>query len=215
MGYRNLVLTDGEIYHIYNRGVDHRNIVEDNHDANRFEQCLDVFNDTALTGSLYALTFAPNRLRGEKLVDIIAYCLNPNHFHFILKQKRKDGISKFMHRLAGGYSWYFNSKYKRSGSLWQGRFKAKHISENSYLLHVSAYVNLNNRVHQLSRRSAKLVRSSWEQYAGNISGICNKKIVLDQFKNSVEYVDFALDALVGMVEKRPEYRELKEILFEE
>ena len=211
MGYRNLVLTDGEIYHIYNSGVDHRNIVEDDHDANRFEQCLDVFNDTKLTESLYALTFEPNRLRGKKLVDIIAYCLNPNHFHLVLKQKRKNGISKFMHRLTGGYAWYFNSKYKRTGSLLQGRFKAKHISDNTYLLHASAYVNLNDKVHQLSGRAAKLVRNSWDEYTTNSAGICDKEMVLSQFENSSKYKIFALDNLPFMLSKREGYKELGEL----
>jgi putative transposase len=181
MGVRSLVFTEGEYYHVYNRGVDHREIVGDEYDSNRFVQCLDMFNDTELSGSIYALSFDPKRIRGKKLVDLIAYCLNPNHFHLVLQQRTKDGISKFMHRLSGGYAWYFNSKYKRTGSLWEGRFKAKHISENNYLLHVSAYVNLNNRVHQLSGRAAKFVRSSWTEYSEGVPGICEKDFLIEQF----------------------------------
>ena len=153
---RKVQFVAGEYYHIYNRGVDKRSIVCDHYDANRFVQCLDVFNDTELTGSLYELSFAVNKKKSKKkLVNIIAYCLNPNHFHLILEQVSPNGISKFMHRISGGYSWYFNNKYKRKGALFQGVFKAKHIADNDYLLHLSAYINLNGRVHKLGGPAAK------------------------------------------------------------
>ena len=215
MSSRNIIFTNGEYYHVYNRGVDHRSITEDIFDSNRFVQCLDVFNDTELTGSLYALSFDPARKRGKKLVDIVAYCLNPNHFHLILKQRTKDAISKFIHRLAGGYSYYYNNKYHRSGSLWQGKFKAKHIAENSYLLHSVTYVNLNDKVHQLRGKATKLVRNGLEQYISGKPGLCSTESILGQFKSSKEYLDYANDALVGMLEKRPVYAELKAILAEE
>ncbi len=214
MGYRNLVLSEGEYYHVYNRGVDHRNIVEDKFDSDRFVQCLNIFNDTKLTGSLYSLSFDPKRKRGKKLVDIVAYCLNPNHFHMVIRQNVKNGISKFMHRLCGGHSWHFNHKYKRTGSLWQGRFKAKHITSNDYLLHVSAYVNLNDKVHSLSGPSAKLVRSSWSEYSVNNPGICEKEILTEQFTKPHNYSKFALDNLPYMLSKRKDYKELKDLMLE-
>jgi len=77
------------------------------------------------------------------LVEIIVYCLNPNHYHIILRQVSEGGVSKFMLKLSSGYSSYFNKKNKRSGSLFQGRFKAVHIDSNEYLLYLSAYVNKN------------------------------------------------------------------------
>ncbi len=215
MSSRKIVFTEGEYYHVYNRGVDHRSVTDDPFDSNRFVQCLDVFNDTELTGSLYALSFDSERKRGKMLVDVVAYCLNPNHFHLVLKQKVKNGISRFMHRLSGGYSYHYNDKHHRSGSLWQGKFKAKHIKENSYLLHCVTYVNLNDKVHQLRGKATKLVRTSWDQYALGNPGLCSKQIILGQFKNPNEYVKFAENAFVGMLEKRPQYEELKEILTED
>src|SRR3989344_2123003 len=208
MGIRPVILAEGEFYHVYNRGVDHRPVVCDEYDADRFVNCLDTFNDTNLTGSIYALSFEEDRARGEQLVDIVAYCLNPNHFHLILKQKLPQGIQKFMHRLSGGYAWYFNSKYKRSGSLWQGRFNAKHIQDNQYLLHVSAYVNLNDKVHRLSGPAAKYVRSSWDEYKNNY-GFCQKTIILSQFPDKSGYIDFATTTLPAMLDKRKDYEELK------
>ena len=148
---------EGEYYHIYNRGVDKRNIFANQFDINRFLKSMEYFNSEDPIISLYSLSFEEqpkNRVR-EKLVDIIAYCLNPNHYHFLLRQKVRGGISEFMKRLNGGYTRYFNHRNKRTGALLQGRFKSKHIDNETYLLRVSAYVNLNDRVHQLSGSTTK------------------------------------------------------------
>lgn len=80
------------------------------------------------------------------MVKFIAYCINPNHYHFILQQVSEKGIEKFMQRLGMGYAKYFNNRRKRSGTLFQGKFKARHIDSNEYLLHVSSYVNLNYKL---------------------------------------------------------------------
>jgi len=213
-GVRREILSEDEYYHVYNRGVDHRSIIQDQKDAERFTTCLDAFNTIEPVGSLYALSFETPKPNRKKLVDIISYCVNPNHFHFVLFQRAEKGISKLIQRLTGGYSWYFNNKYKRTGALFEGRFKAKNISENNYLLHVSAYVNLNDRVHKLSVPSAKLVRSSWREYTENINGICNKKIILDQFESKKDYGEFALSNLPDMLTIRKDYAELKNRLLE-
>lgn len=204
---------NGAYYHICNRGVDGRNIVTSARDADRFVQCLDVFNDVELTGSLYLLSFKVDKpKRKKKLVDIIAYCINPNHFHLVVCQLVDNGISKFIKRLAGGYSWYFNKKHGRKGALFQGPFKAKLVDENNYLLHVTTYVNLNNKVHGLSDQVASFVRSSWPQYQGLATGFCNPKIILSQFGNHKEYVTYANETLPDMKAKRADYSELKDLL---
>ena len=149
----------GEHYHIFNRGVDKRIIFSDRYDIHRFFQSMIEFNTVDPIGSLYENSFlqlgGETPKFGEKLVNIIAYCLNPNHFHLILEQLKDGGISEFMKRLAGGYTGYFNQKNDRSGSLFQGVFKDVHIDSNEYLLHASAYVNLNDRVHQLGGETPK------------------------------------------------------------
>ena len=116
----------------------------------------------------------------------------------ILEQLVEGGISEFMKRLGGGYTGYFNQKHDRNGSLFQGVFKDVHIDSNEYLLHVSAYVNLNDRVHQLGGETPKLVKSlsSWEEFTDNkVKGVCEKDIILEQFKNIDKYKKFALSSL--------------------
>ncbi len=204
-----------EYYHIYNRGVDKRNIAGDHYDVNRFLKSMDLFNSVRPIQSLYALSFQKEQKRDvEKLIDVIAFCLNPNHYHIILQQKVEGGVAEFMKRLNGGYTWYFNNRIKRCGSLFQGRFKSKHIPDNQYLLRVSAYVNLNDKVHQLSGSTAKLSRSSWSEYTENIRGFCKTKIILDQFSKKETYKAFALEALPQMLQRKKNEKELTALFME-
>lgn len=205
---RKIPFVNNEYYHIFNRGADKRIVFCNRIDVERFLQSMQEFNSTKPIGSIYENSFVKTKYgqlggRTAKLVEIVAYCLNPNHFHLILKQKKDGGVSEFMKRLGGGYAWYFNNAHNRSGVLFQGRFKAVHISSNEQLLHLSAYVNLNDKVHQLGGPAAKLVRSSWEEYLGEGElQICNKEIILEQFKNFDEYKNFASDSLKTILESK-------------
>jgi REP element-mobilizing transposase RayT len=222
MSTRKTSFANGEFYHIYNRGVDKRIIFADTHDVHRFLKSMVEFNSTDPVGSLYENSFRQlggetAKLKAEEnLVNIVAYCLNPNHFHLILEQLTDGGISEFMKRI-GGYTWYFNNKYKRSGSLFQGVFKDVYIDSNEYLLHVSAYVNLNNRVHQLGGETAKLIESvsSWGEYVEEgIKGICDKGVILGQFENVYEYKKFALSSLESIIERKETLKDLDKFLLE-
>jgi len=215
---RKVPLANEEIYHVYNRGVDKRAIFMNRSDVERFLQSMLAFNSRQPIGSLRQLkenrgkNSGPTAVNNDPLVEIICYCLNPNHFHLILRQVADGGISEYMKRLSGGYTWYFNKKHKRSGSLFQGKFKSSFVGNNEYLLHVSVYVNLNFRVHRYSGRAAELVRSSWDEYMGNArEEFCQKEIILGQFRNVQEYEHFAEQSLKGMVERK----QLAKDLFEE
>src|SRR3989338_5747360 len=157
------------------------------------------FNSIDPIGSIYQNSFNKLQLRRptSKLVNIVCYCLNSNHYHMILEQRVNGGISEFMKRLSGCYTKHFNFKHKRSGVLFQGKFKANHIDSNEYLLHASAYVNLNGFAHQLKDNQ---FRSSWCEFI-NMSHkhTRDKNIILDQFKNRNEYKSFAKDTLKNIL----------------
>lgn len=85
----------------------------------------------------------------DKLVEIICYCLNQNHYHFLLQQKKEMGIEKFMHKLDLGYTKYFNAKYNRSGSLFQGTYKAIHVKNDDQIFQLSCYINGNLEIHRI------------------------------------------------------------------
>jgi putative transposase len=215
---REIPLETGGFYHIYNRGTDKRNIFVDQSDYRRFLNSVALFNSKEPIGSIYEYGFNlklgrfGRRTSKSKLVDIICYCLNPNHFHMLVEQKADSGISEFIKRLSGGYTKYFNHRHKRSGVLFQGKFKALCIDANEYLLHLSAYINLNNRVHRLN---GQIVRSSWEEYVNSDKqSLCVKDIVLKQFKNANEYKDFAELSLHNILDRKDNIRELHNLLLE-
>ena len=208
---RKVAFVENEFYHIYNRGVDKRSIFSDKYELQRFFQSMQAFNTLKPIGSIFEKSFNKNK-RGSPdspLVQFVAYCLNPNHFHFILTQLVERGIEKFMHRLGTGYTMYFNEKHKRSGALFQGRFKANHINSNEYLLHASAYVNLNNKVHKYGDRA--LTKSSWKEYIDTRSdfGFCNKDLTLGQFRNRKDYETFAMESLGNMLRRKEFLKELE------
>lgn len=218
MSTRKIPLEYNEFYHIYNRGVDKRRTFMNQKDLQRFFQSMDLFNTVEPIGSIYEKIFAQNKFgsstskkkKSEKLVAFVCYCLNPNHYHFILRQVADKGIEKFMHRLSTGYTKYFNQKHKRSGVLFQGRYKAVHIDSNEQLLHTSVYVNLNPRVHRFGSSTSKSL-SSWDEYIGKGKlNFCQKDDVLGQFKSKEEYKQFAERTLPGILERKEILKELEE-----
>lgn len=207
----------GEFYHIYNRGVDKRNIFIDVDDMQRFFQSMQEFNTLEPIGSIYEkLISKPRAIKNnsQKLINFICYCLNPNHFHFLVEQAADGGIKNFMHRFSTGYTKYFNERHKRSGSLFEGTYKAIHVSSNEYLLHLSSYVNLNNKVHQLGSLASK---TSWQEYVSikeSSESFCHKELILAQFTSSKDYEEFALEALSNILEKKKLSKEMEELLLE-
>lgn len=227
MADRKLVFTNGELYHVFNRGGIGRMIFEDVEDMSRFTRDILEFNAIDPIGSLHEKSFIPLGGPTAKLVTIINFCFNPNHFHLTLRQEADRGIEKLMQRM-GGYTGYLNNQHGYYGSVFQGKYKAKHIKTNDYLLHESAYVNLNDRVHSLGGPTAKLKSwTSWSEYVGGEPGpaqkmfgkICTPEIVLGQFAEygtgvQEEYRKFAEAELKISLEKKREKRELEAWLLE-
>ncbi len=166
-------LVTGEYYHIYNRGVDKRDIFETTEDLERFKESIKQFNQVNGIGSLekhYKSKRPSGRALGsppeksEPLVAISAFCINPNHFHFVLKQLVDGGIAKFMQKVLAGYTYYFNQKHQRSGALFQGTFKSKLIDNEEYLRKIVAYVNQNYLVHTIPPQKSRFVFASDREY---------------------------------------------------
>jgi len=138
-------LASNNIYHVYNRGVEKRIIFKDNQDYSRFIKGLIVFNDTKLIDDFkdrFKRIINKSHQRKE-IVDIIAFCLMPNHYHLLLRQRADNGITEFMRKLGGGYVNYFNLKHERVGTLFQGKFKSVLIDNDRQLLFIPHYIHLN------------------------------------------------------------------------
>ena len=145
---RNLIFVNGEYYHVYNRGIEKRDVFLDDRDYFRFlisireSNHLGVVDLSDIPDPVNQFREAEKR-KAKPLVDLVCYCLMPNHFHLILRQVENRGISKFMQKLCTAYTMYFNKKYKRTGVLFQGPYKAKRIDGDQYLLQLSRYIHLN------------------------------------------------------------------------
>lgn len=132
-----------EFWHLIGRGVEKRDVVMDDNDRVRFIHDLYVLNDTNSAPN-YILNERRNEHRKrERLVDIHAFCLMSNHYHFLVSEKAENGISLFMHKMNMGYTKYFNNRYERSGVLWQGKHRKVLIGRDAHFLYVPFYVHLN------------------------------------------------------------------------
>lgn len=139
--------SEGEFYHVYNRGTEKRTTFTTHRDYRRFVNAMAVLNDQEprdhLDRDIAKDSASESRSPQKPLVSIISYCLMPNHFHFLLRQEIEQGVTKFMQRLGTAYTMYFNAKYQRTGVLFQGVFKSIHVDHDAYLEHLSRYIHLN------------------------------------------------------------------------
>lgn len=214
---------NGEDYHIFNRGVDKREVFSDAKDYQRFLLSMELLNDKedGLMIEWRNFQYGKNKAslddflkrsfrKREPLVEIIAYCLNPNHYHFILKQVADKGIERFMHKLGTSHTKYYNKKQKRNGSLFQGVFKSVYIDSDEYLLYLSAYVNKNNFIHGY-RKNDSWPYSSLAAYLGKRRDrLVNTDVVLKQFTGKNQYKEFLKKNALVMREKK----ELRRYLLE-
>lgn len=172
-----------EYYHLYNRGVDKRIIFFDTHDYHRFMLLLYFCNSRESADLQKVFRECPAQTefsdifkfaKGKPLVAIGAWCLMPNHFHILIREVSEKGIIKFMQKLTTGYSMYFNKKYDRTGSLFQGKFKSENPNNDNYLKYLFSYIHLN---------PVKLIpgESKWKE-----NGLKNK-IKTQKFLDNYEY----------------------------
>ena len=150
---RNIRFVNEGIYHVYNRSVEKREIFVDDQDRFRFIHDLFEFNDEAPAVNFYykrpllqSYETKSHKIEQQKrklLVEILAFVVMPNHFHLLLRQIKENGISNFMHKLGTGYTMYFNQKYERAGSLFQGTYKAILVNQEAHFIHLPYYIHFN------------------------------------------------------------------------
>ncbi|OGE64776.1 hypothetical protein A3I48_00160 [Candidatus Daviesbacteria bacterium RIFCSPLOWO2_02_FULL_36_7] len=191
---RTTPLVIGEYYHIFNRGNEKRNIFTQPRDYKRFLKTFHYYQFTGPKPSFSRFaksdlnSFKPNQ--DKKLVEIICYCLMPNHFHFLVRQLKEKGISVFISQLCNSYTKYFNTKYTRVGALLQGAFKSVRVETDEQLVHLSRYIHLNPIVSGLTKNLNLYPWSSYHEYLTSNGIICSKNIVLDLFPSNKKYQEF-------------------------
>ena len=150
MALRKELFAVGEYYHLYSRGVDKRKIFLNAQDYRKFQFLMYVCNSEK---SIVLRDIGKNFDRGGTIVDVGAFCLMPNHFHILAREKIENGISLYMRKLLTGYSMYFNLKHTREGKLFDGAFKAINAGDDRYLKYLYSYIHLN---------PAKLIDKNWK-----------------------------------------------------
>ena len=206
---RNIHFAPGEFYHVYNRGVEKRDIFLDDSERWVFLQQLSEFNQLNHHSHLQLLkkTIVLQQF-SNPFVRVHGFCLMNNHFHLLLEEVAKKGISKYMQRVGLGYTKYFNNKHARVGRLFENPFKAKRVDSTEYLLHLSRYIHLNpldflrkdwrnvGITNQIKTRDY-LQRYSWSSY-GEYTGqstfpFVTTDLILKGFGNRTEYERFVIE----------------------
>ena len=199
MSARKSALVNGQFYHLYNRGSDKRDIFLQSRDYKRF---LQTFYYYQFLGPKPRFSkFAKSDIQlfkpdpNNRLVEIICFCLMPNHFHFLVKQLKDNGISIFISQLSNSYTKYFNTKYPRVGPLLQGAFKETLIESDEQLVHVSRYIHLNPIVSGLTKSLNNYQWSSYLEYINNLEKFCSHKEILNFFSSPQKYQEFVEDQI--------------------
>ena len=174
---RRLPFEIGNYYHIYNRGAN-KGAIFSNHGE-----------------YIYFLRKMKQYLTG---LEMVCYCLMPNHYHMVLRSISENAISRFILRLSTSYTQTMNLKYERSGVLFQGTFKAKCISSQEGMLHVCRYVHLNSCVASLVIHPDEWPYSNWHEFTGRRMGSLYSPSFLQMLHDlKINYRSFVLGQLAN------------------
>lgn len=163
---------DNTCYHVYNRGVEKRTIFLDEQDYKVFLSYLQFYlMPTSTLRGPSPKSYPSQQLSNHnQKISLIAYCLMPNHFHLLFKQTDKNSMTDFLRALLTRYSMYFNKRYSRVGSLFQGRYKAVLVDNEMQFLYLTKYIH-RNPLDLPSYSPASLLDypySSYRNFTGNI-----------------------------------------------
>ena len=190
-----LKLENNCFYHIYNIGIEERIIFEAKKDILRFQNAIEYYQNSS-NPFRFSFRNKKNNIENtsaKKLVEVLVFCVMPNHFHLILKQISDNGISLFMSKLTNSYVRYFNQKSKRLGPLFKSSFKFSKLENIDELIKVSRYIHLDPLKSNIVTNLDTFPFSSYSQYVNNSAGFCNTNIILNTYNNSQEYKNFIQD----------------------
>ncbi len=203
---RKEVFLPDEYYHIYNRGVDKRVVFLSDRDRFRFINALYVLNNFKEIPYRFDMqSLSPRELLipQKPFVRIVAGCLMPNHFHLLVTPLKERGVSGFFHKIGVSYAMYFNKRHERTGRLFEGTFKARHVDSHEYINYLTQYIHLNpfalfqtkSGIKEKSLEEVK--RYPWSSAADYIGKRSNLSLIIDKkFRdevlgvNEVEYEKF-------------------------
>jgi putative transposase len=204
---RTAPIVTNKIYHVFNRGIASQPTFLEKRNYDRaleslfyYQNCnLPIKYSKFLSLSVKERTKILEDLskKNDRMVEIISYCLMPNHFHLLLRQVKDNGISKVLGDFTNSYTRYINTKLERTGPIFSGKFKSVRIETEYQLIHVSRYIHLNPYTAYLVRDIEGLINypySSFPEFLGKTNfNHCSKDVILSEFKNVEHYKKFVTD----------------------
>ena len=192
MPYRGDIFTQGQYYHIYNRGAGKAKV---------------FFND----GNYQYLLRLVKEYYQKHGATIIAYCLMPNHYHFLLRQETDEPLSKFIGVLFNAYVQALNLQQGRTGTLFEGRFKQKWVDKWEYLIVLCRYIHLNPVRAKLVARPEDWSYSNYREWIESHDTLCvDKTFMQDHFSSAEEYVRFVND----VDDEKKSHEKIRKYLFD-
>ncbi|MBI4990703.1 transposase [Candidatus Gottesmanbacteria bacterium] len=224
MPYRRYPIVLGEIYHVFNRSIARQPIFLNQRDCQR---ALDVlyfysFEKPGLRFSHYnrlsqeeKSKFLDNlKITKNKQIQLLAFCLMPNHIHLLVKGLQQRGIAIFMANFQHSYAKYFNTKNKRTGSVFQSMFKAVRIETDEQLLHVVRYIHINPLTSYVVKDTSNLEDYLWSSYPDYVGrrqlNFVDPKLVLESFASTDSFKQFTLN----QVDYQRKLEEIKHLILE-
>ncbi len=222
MPFRKIPIVIGEIYHIFNRSVARQPIFLTIKDFNRAIECIKFYQHGNLPMRFSHYNRLPkeqkNRMSKQiqsypQIVEILSFCLIPNHVHFLLKGLTEKGAIQFMSNFQNSYAKYFNLRTNRSGTLFQAMFKAVRIETDEQLIHVSRYIHLNPVTAYIVNNIEDLENypwSSYQDYLNSVPCFISKQLILSFFKDISTFKKFTAD----QVDYQRKIDEIKHLILE-
>ncbi len=190
---------DSSYYHVCNKSIANFKIFNSKLGMERFLSISDYYNSNKVINNFaklkkYETKLLPGLLtnNSQRLVQIIAYCIMPDHYHYLLKTIGRNILSSYISVIQNSYTRYFNLKNNRKGPLWQSRFKAIMISSNEQLLHVSRYIHLNPTTANLVKKPEEWIYSSYREYISKKTVLKN---LIISIKSPARYQKFTEDQI--------------------
>lgn len=206
MSYRRTPIVTGETYHTFNRSIARQPIFLNVRNYSRALELIHFYSyiQPRLRFSHYnrlplkekADFMEDLKINGRKQIRLFAFCLMPNHIHFLMKESEKNGISRFMSNFQNSYAKYLNLKTDRTGSLFQSMFKAVRIESDEQLIHVCRYIHLNPLTSYVIRDMDDLEQypwSSYSEYFKGMSDLIDVNLISEFFPSKKEFKKFTLD----------------------
>ena len=221
MPRRQTVFITEQFYHIYNRSIEHLPIFLNSIDLKRVFALINYYRFHVDLSYSHFLQL-PQEIKEQRqailqmtdpIIEIHAFALMPNHFHFLIKQKKDNGINNFIKNFQISFVKYFNLKNNRNGPLFSGRFKGKFIEDEETFLHVARYIHLNPVTASLitiENLTTYHQTSLFTYMKENDNSFVVKWLIESVFKNKKEHLDF----VNNQEEYQKNLRDIKHLLCE-